>query len=59
MAKDISVILPTYRECENLEPVIERLEKTLQGYDWEAIFVDDDSDDGSQEVLLRLARQNP
>lgn len=59
MARDISVILPTYRECENLEPVIERLVKTLEGYDWEAIFVDDDSDDGSQEVLLRLARQNP
>ncbi len=55
----VSVIVPTFRERENLPIVVERLEKLLGDFDWEVIFVDDDSTDGSLEVFLRLAKENP
>ncbi len=58
-ARTVSVIVPTYRERDNIPLVVDRLEKLLGDFDWEAIFVDDDSNDGSLEVLLRLARTNP
>jgi dolichol-phosphate mannosyltransferase len=32
--------------------------RTLQGIDWEAIFVDDDSEDGTPEAVCRLAYQD-
>jgi len=31
----------------------------MGGFDWEVVFVDDDSDDGTAEVLVELARRNP
>lgn len=58
MAKDLAVIVPTFRERENLEPVVERLRALLEGWDWEIIFVDDDSRDGSLEEFLRLHRED-
>jgi len=54
MAKDLAVIVPTFREKENLAPLVERLRPLLEGLHWEIIFVDDDSRDGSMEEFLRL-----
>jgi dolichol-phosphate mannosyltransferase len=54
-----SIIVPAYNERENIPLVVERLEALLTGRDYEMVFVDDDSRDGSLEVLMRLARQNP
>ena len=59
MPKDLAVILPTFRERENLGIVVDRVTPLLEGLDWELIFVDDDSDDGSKEELLRLAGESP
>jgi len=59
MAKELAVIIPTYREKENLPVISARLQTLLEGVDWELIFVDDDSKDGSREELLRLSRENP
>ncbi|HEY4011007.1 MAG TPA: glycosyltransferase family 2 protein [Acidobacteriaceae bacterium] len=56
---DIAVILPTYNERQNIPVVISRLGEVLQGYRWEAIFVDDDSPDGTAEVIAEYARGNP
>ncbi len=39
----ISVIVPTYNERENLEELFERIDRSLKGYDYEIIVVDDDS----------------
>ncbi|MCX6974601.1 MAG: glycosyltransferase family 2 protein [Verrucomicrobia bacterium] len=52
----ISVIIPAYNERENIPIVVERLEALLVDRKWEAVFVDDDSRDGSLEVLMDLAR---
>ena len=55
----VTVVVPTYRERENIPLVVERLEALLGDFEWEVVFVDDDSDDGSAEVLLELARRHP
>ncbi|MFM8365354.1 MAG: glycosyltransferase, partial [Verrucomicrobiota bacterium] len=55
----ISIIVPAFNERDNIPLVVERLEKLLPGENWEIVFVDDDSKDGSLEVLMRLARSNP
>lgn len=49
----ISVVVPTYREAENIPYVIERLAKLreAENADLELIFVDDDSQDGSVEAV--------
>jgi dolichol-phosphate mannosyltransferase len=55
---ELSVIVPTRNERDNVRTVYEALCRTLQGIDWEAIFVDDDSQDGTPEVIYRLASQD-
>ncbi len=49
------MILPTYNERENIPLVVARLEEALDGLAWEAIFVDDDSPDGTAEVIRGYA----
>jgi dolichol-phosphate mannosyltransferase len=52
---ELTVIVPTRNEHDNVGPVYEALCRTLEGIDWEAIFVDDDSHDGTPEAVCRLA----
>ena len=53
---DLSVIVPTFNESENISELYDRLEKTLTGISWEMLVVDDDSPDGTADVALSLAR---
>lgn len=55
----LSVILPTYKERGNVEVLVARLDKALSGIAWEAIFVDDDSPDGTAEAAKTLAQKDP
>lgn len=55
---DISVIVPTFNERDNVEILIARLARVLDGFDWEVVFVDDDSKDGTLEVLHAAARRD-
>ena len=55
----LSVVIPTFNEAANVEPLIERLYKVLEGVNWEVIFVDDDSPDGTAAVLRELAARYP
>ena len=57
--QSVSIIIPSLNERENIPIVVERLEALLTGRKWEAVFVDDDSRDGSLEVLMSLARTKP
>ena len=56
MAYDLAVVLPTYNESRNVVPMIERLEKTLGGIRYEVLFVDDDSPDGTADLVRRVGR---
>ncbi len=51
---DLVVVIPTFNERDNIAPLLEKLDRTLDGIGWEAVFVDDDSTDGTVEAL-RLA----
>ena len=51
---EISVIVPTFNESGNVEEVVQRLHEALYGVAWEVIFVDDDSPDGTADVVRTL-----
>ena len=55
MAYDLAIVLPTFNESGNVGPIVDRLEKALNGIRYEVIFVDDDSPDGTADVVRRLA----
>jgi hypothetical protein len=57
-AVDLAVILPTYNERANVAELISRLDAALAGLCWEAIFVDDDSPDGTGELVHSYAQQD-
>jgi len=49
-APELSVVVPTFKERDNVPLLVEKLAHTLQGVDWEVIFVDDNSPDGTAAV---------
>jgi len=54
---ELSVVIPTLNERDNVPLVVERLNRVLAGIAWEAIFVDDDSADGTADAVRRLGRE--
>ena len=55
---ELAIVLPTYNERDNIPLIIARLTETLRGLHWEAIFVDDDSPDGTAEVVKVFSKQD-
>lgn len=55
----LSVVIPTLNERDNVLHVIELLEAALAGERWEVVFVDDDSNDGTFEILRDAANRKP
>lgn len=47
----LSVIVPTFNERENVERLFAQLDSALLGIAWEAIFVDDNSLDGTAQAV--------
>lgn len=56
---ELTVVVPTFNEADNLSPLVGELTQALDGIDWEVLFVDDDSPDGTAERARALAQQNP
>jgi len=56
---EISVIVPTYKEHDNIVPMVKCLDEALDGHRWEVIFVDDDSPDGTSELVRNIAIHDP
>jgi len=52
---ELSIIVPTFNERDNVAELIRRLDKCLIPCSWEVIFVDDDSPDGTSEIVRQLA----
>jgi dolichol-phosphate mannosyltransferase len=50
-AAELSIIVPTYNERGNIAELIARLDGVLHGVDWEIIFVDDNSPDGTSDLV--------
>jgi dolichol-phosphate mannosyltransferase len=55
----VSLIIPTYNEKDNIVPLIERIDRTLVGYNYEIVLVDDNSRDGTIEAAEGLVSRYP
>ena len=56
---NISVVIPIFNELESLPELKSELIQNLKIYkNWEVIFIDDGSSDGSTEWLIDLASNN-
>lgn len=59
--KKISVLIPTYNESENVEPLSEAITEmfaTIPQYDYEIVFIDNDSKDDTREKIRELNKNN-
>ena len=58
---DISIVIPVKNEAENILPLAKELESAMEKEfaQWECIWVDDGSSDGSLVLLGELARADP
>jgi dolichol-phosphate mannosyltransferase len=55
----LSVVVPTFNERDNVHELLARLDRCLAGVAWEIVFVDDDSRDGTLELLREVSRSDP
>jgi dolichol-phosphate mannosyltransferase len=57
----ISIIIPTYREAENLPLLLPAIADAMnaRGWEWEVVVVDDHSPDATPQVLAELAARYP
>src|SRR5262245_18244969 len=54
-AIELAVVVPCFNERDNVPILLEKLRAALQGIEWEVIFVEDDSPDGTSDIARRLA----
>jgi dolichol-phosphate mannosyltransferase len=58
-APELTIVVPTLNERDNLEPLLSRLDAARVGLAWEVIFVDDDSPDGTAAFVRDIALRDP
>lgn len=56
---ELAIVIPTFNERANVPLLIAKLDAALAGRAWEAIFVDDDSPDGTSDAARAIARADP
>jgi dolichol-phosphate mannosyltransferase len=56
---ELTVVVPAYRERDNMPALFSALERALKGRDWETIVVVDDAFDGTEDVVRERAQQDP
>jgi dolichol-phosphate mannosyltransferase len=56
---DLAIVVPVFNERGNVPLLIAALDAALAGLTWEAIFVDDDSPDGTADAVRAIARADP
>jgi dolichol-phosphate mannosyltransferase len=55
---ELTVVVPTLNERDNIAPLVELLDAALAGIAWEVIFVDDDSRDDTAAAVRAMARRD-
>jgi dolichol-phosphate mannosyltransferase len=59
MSAELTIVVPTFNERDNVELLIARLDAALRGIAWEVLYVDDDSPDGTAAKVRELAQTDP
>lgn len=61
--KKLSILIPCYNEEENVVPiskaVAEEITTNLPQYDYEIVFIDNDSSDNTRPLLREICKHNP
>lgn len=52
----LSIVIPTFNEVDNIEELLRRIAACLAGVAWDVIVVDDDSPDGTADLVGRLGQ---
>ncbi len=58
MPIQLSIVIPTFNERDNIRPLLALIETALPNVAWEAVFVDDNSRDGTLDVLQEVAQSD-
>lgn len=57
---ELSVIVPVFNEADNIEPLVAEIQEALDGaINYEILYVDDGSNDGTLELLEKLDAKIP
>jgi dolichol-phosphate mannosyltransferase len=56
---ELSIIVPTLNERDNVAVLVKAVQRALAGVDYEIVFVDDDSHDGTAACARQIAQVNP
>ncbi len=59
MDRFISVIIPTYKEKDNIASLVEKVHAILSEENYEILFIDDNSQDGTVELIEELSSKYP
>lgn len=59
MNKTLTLVVPTYNEKANITPLVEKIAAALSGYEYEVLFVDDNSSDGTAQAIDSLKKDYP
>jgi dolichol-phosphate mannosyltransferase len=55
---ELTLVIPTLNERDNIGPLVDLLDEVLDTVNWEVIFVDDDSPDGTAERIREISRRD-
>jgi dolichol-phosphate mannosyltransferase len=58
-APELTIVVPTFNERDNIRPLLDLIARALVGDNYEVVFVDDDSRDGTLPELQAVARTDP
>jgi dolichol-phosphate mannosyltransferase len=55
-APELTVVVPTFKERDNVPLLVEKLARALAGVEWEVVFVDDNSPDNTAAVARTIGK---
>jgi dolichol-phosphate mannosyltransferase len=57
-APELTVVVPTFKERDNVPLLVEKLARAIDGVEWEVVFVDDNSPDDTAAVVREIGERD-